>query len=110
MTIRIDDLTFECIIGILDHERLYPQRIVIDVEISYDYSDAFINYADVAAFIKEQMRREQYELIEEALGALQHSLKTAFPGIDALSLRITKPDILTDCRVSVAETYKFKKN
>lgn len=110
MTIRIDDLTFECIIGILEHERVHPQRVVVDVEITYDYSDAFINYADVAEHIKEIMRREAFELIEEALNALKHSLKEHFPGIATLNLRITKPDILPDCRVSVAETYKFKEN
>lgn len=107
MTITISDLTFDAIIGILDHERLTPQRVIVDTAITYSYAGEFINYADVAEHIKNEVRRKQFELIEEALESLRESLKTTFPRIETLTLQLSKPDILADCRVSVSETYKF---
>ena len=39
MTIHIEALTFDVIIGLLDFERDRPQRVIIDIEASYDYKD-----------------------------------------------------------------------
>ena len=36
MTIHVEALTFDVIIGLLDFERERPQRVIIDIEASYD--------------------------------------------------------------------------
>ena len=107
MTINIDDLAFECIIGILDFERLTPQRVNVNAEIIYDYQNKFIDYAKVTEHIKTSMKTKQFELIEEALISLQNSLKQDFKQIISLSLTISKPDILPDCRVSVTQILNY---
>jgi len=108
MTIAIRDLTFECIIGILDFERLQPQKVVIDARIDYDYAPGnFLDYAAVAAHLKTEMTAARFELIEEALHALTASLKAAFPAINGLELTLSKPDILPDCRVGVTQKTNF---
>ncbi len=108
MTIAIRALTFECIIGILDFERVTPQKVIVDAVITYDYvPGSFLDYAAVADHIKTQMRHGRFALIEEALDSLQNSLKTAFAAIKSLELTITKPDILPDCRVSVMQKSNF---
>lgn len=107
MTITIQALTFETIIGILDIERINKQRVKIDVTIEYVYSDTYIDYAAVSERIKTIMHREQFMLIEEALLSLKEALKADFPQIDSLTLAITKPDILPDCEVCVSEHYIF---
>ena len=107
MTIFIEDLKFQTIIGILDFERTTPQDVIINIEITYTYKDTFINYAEVASLIKSDMKKNKYHLIEDALKALGTKLKEKFPAIEKLSLKITKPSILPDCKVSVAEFYKF---
>ena len=107
MRIDIAALTFNTIIGILDHERTAPQRVVIDATFEYDFRGEYIDYADAAEQIKAIMIREKFELIEEALLMLKRQLKATYPSIDTLSLKISKPDILPDCVVSVSETYKF---
>ncbi len=107
MRIDICSLTFNAIIGILDHERTTAQRIVIDAALEYDFRGGFIDYADAAEHIKTIMIQEKFELIEEALLMLKKRLKASYPAIETLSLKITKPDILPDCEVSVSETYKF---
>jgi len=107
MTISIKNLTFETIIGILDFERTLKQRVIVDVIIEYEYSEAFINYADITEHIKIEMQKRKFTLLEEALLALKNSLKSNFPLIDTLNLQISKPDILDDCEVCVSESYKF---
>ncbi len=102
MTIHIEDLSFECILGILESERLHPQKIIINLEINYDYHDVFINYADVAALIQKTLIDNKYELIETALNDLFNFLTKEFPLIKKLYIKITKPDILPNCYVSVS--------
>ncbi len=108
MKILIENLTFETIIGILDFERVTPQKVQIDCIIHYHYSEGnFINYADVVAHIEATMEREKFELIETALEVLSLSLKALFPLISELSLTIRKPNILSNCTVGVQNNFIF---
>jgi len=106
--IAIEDLTFDAIIGILDFERVQTQKVVIQCIIEYSYTqENFINYADVASHIQNQILQEQFELLEDALVSLQSTLKAKFPLIQVLTLKISKPKILDNCVVSLQETFKF---
>ena len=107
MTIFIEDLKFQAIIGILDFERETAQDIIINLEIDYNYKDEFINYAEVSSHIKESMIQQRFLLIEDALSSLSKSLKKEFQEILRLNLKITKPSILPDCKVSVSKTSTF---
>ena len=107
MTIHVEDLKFQCVIGILDFEREAPQDVIINLEIKYDYVDKFINYAEVAELIKLTMTKSKFLLIEDALKDLSLKLKEKFLDINSLNLKITKPSILHDCKVSVSDIYKF---
>lgn len=108
MTIHIEDLTFDVIIGLLDFERDRPQRIILNLEASYDYSDnAFIDYADMVLLIQNELREKRYELLENALLGLRELLTTVYPNLRTLSLKISKPDILPDCTVSLSKTWDF---
>jgi len=107
MTIHIENLKFQTIIGILDFERVSPQDVIINLEIEYNYIDTFINYAEVSQEIKNIMKESKFLLIEEALLTLSSKLKIKFPLIDSLNLKITKPSILPDCVVSVSDFYNF---
>lgn len=108
MKILIEDLTFETIIGILDHERTSAQQVRIDCTIEYPYANGdFINYAEVVQIIENTMKREKFELIETALDVLGIMLKQHFPLIETLSLTIRKPDILPNCTVGVQKNFIF---
>lgn len=107
MTIDISDLEFETIIGILDFERTAKQRVRINCSIDYVYDKQFLDYALVTKHIERQMIENEFELIEEALLSLKESLKQEFPLILTLFLKISKPDILANCEVSLSETSKF---
>ncbi len=107
MTIYIEDLKFQTIIGILDFERITAQEVIINLQISYSYCNDFINYADVSELIQKTMKQKKYLLIEEALNDLSQILKENFSTIESLKLKITKPSILPNCKVSVEEFYAF---
>ena len=107
MTIHIEDLKFQTILGILDFERVTLQDVVINVEIEYIYVNTFINYAEISQRIKNIMIESKFLLIEDALTTLSHKLKKEFPLINLLKLKITKPSILPDCTVSVSDIFKF---
>jgi dihydroneopterin aldolase len=108
MTIHIEDLKFQCIIGILDFERTKPQDVIINIDIKYDYKDSFINYADIAERVKELMKKSDFLLIEDAIEAINLKLTKEYDSIENIFIKITKPSILKGCRVSVSNYYKSK--
>ncbi|PLY16360.1 dihydroneopterin aldolase [Sulfurimonas sp. CVO] len=106
MTIHIEDLKFQCIIGILDFERTTPQDVIINLTIEYNYKNNFINYADVVEIIKKTMIKSEFFLIEDALESLNLKLIKEYKAIKSINLKITKPSILPDCKVSVSNYCK----
>ena len=108
MKIHVENLTFDVIIGLLDFERDKPQRVIINLEASYDYSDdQFIDYADMVFLIQKELKEKRYALLENALLGLKELLYTSYPHLQTLSLKISKPDILTECTVSLSKTWNF---
>ncbi len=106
MTIHIEDLKFQCIIGILDFERVKPQDVIINIALEYEYQKSFINYADIVEIIKEMMIKSEFLLIEDALNGINLKLIKEFSTIKSINLKITKPSILPDCKVSLSNYYK----
>ncbi|HIP17786.1 MAG TPA: dihydroneopterin aldolase [Sulfurovum sp.] len=108
MTIHIESLTFEVIIGLLDFERERPQRVIVDLEASYDYTDAnFVNYAEMASDIASELKEKKYKLLEDALLGIKYKLHTDYPQLKKLQLKIAKPDILPECSVALSNTWEF---
>jgi len=101
MKIKIQNLTFDCIIGILPFERKTKQKVIINISFKYKFKDnEFINYADVASYIEKTIKNEEFLLIEDALLFVKKYLKSKY-SINKLKLSISKPNILDNCEVSV---------
>ena len=101
MKIKIENLTFNCIIGILPFEREKEQRVIINCSFKYDYKNQnFIDYSEVVSLIKKIMIKNRFELIEDALERVHKKLKSKYL-IKKLKITIKKPDILADCEVSI---------
>jgi len=108
MTIHIEDLALDVIIGLLDFERDRPQRVIINATVSYEYNnDNFIDYADTILVIQEKLKLERYKLLESALIGLKEVLHTTYPNIQTLYIKISKPDILPQCSVGLSKTWSF---
>ncbi len=108
MTIHIEDLTFDVIIGLLDFERVTPQKVIVNLQASYIYDhDKFINYADIVEIIKDKLTTERYKLLEDALLGLRDIISTTYPDIQTLEIKISKPDILSECIVSLSANWNI---
>jgi len=107
MTIHIEDLKFQTIIGILDFERQEEQEVIVNLIIEYEYKKEFINYAEVVELIQSTMIQSKFLLIEDALFNLSKLLKENFSLIDTLFIKITKPTIIKNAQVSVSQNYTF---
>ena len=111
MTIHIEELAFDTIIGILDFERITPQKIIINIKIEYLYeNNRFINYVDVIKLIEEQMLEKKYELLETAIDELTKYILLKYPQIQQLTLKIMKPNIIKNAKVSLSSTWNKIQN
>lgn len=102
MKILIEELTFNCIIGILDFERETAQKVVINLSFNYDYKDSssFIDYSKVVKNIENIMIEKKFELLEDAIIYIENYLNNSY-NISNLYIKISKPNILTNCIVSL---------
>jgi dihydroneopterin aldolase/2-amino-4-hydroxy-6-hydroxymethyldihydropteridine diphosphokinase len=95
--ILINDLRFESIIGVLDHERLAPQPLRVDVDIEVDLHDAgvsddleqTVHYGEVAVALANLARDTQYLLLER-LAQHMAEVVLSFPLVRAVELTLTK--------------------
>jgi dihydroneopterin aldolase len=108
MKILIEALECEVIIGLLDFEREHTQRVIVDLELSYNYSsETFIDYADLVLLIEKELKEKRYELLEEALLGVKTVICRAYPHILALTLKVAKPDIIPHCSVALSDSWTF---
>ncbi|MDD3463837.1 MAG: dihydroneopterin aldolase [Sulfurospirillaceae bacterium] len=111
MKIFIKNLIFEAIIGILQSERVTPQRVCFDLKISYKYkNNFFINYIDICEYITQDVQQKKYLLLEDALKKISKNLKKKYPQILKLSISVSKPDILQNATVGAILKVSYKKN
>ncbi|WP_458700820.1 dihydroneopterin aldolase [Sulfurospirillum sp. 1307] len=108
MTIYIENLTFDTIIGILPEEREVPQKVVVNCKIKYKYkNNKFINYVEIANLIEETIKEEKFLLIEDAILSILKKIKSNFKNITSIKLKISKPQILDKCDVCVEKYKKY---
>lgn len=79
MHVKIQNLTFNTIIGILPHERTQEQSVIVDCSFDYTYANGnFVDYSKVAQNIKELMKEKQFELLEDAVLYIKDYLKQRY--------------------------------
>lgn len=102
MKIEISDLTFKCIIGILDFERIKKQKVVINISFEYEFSkDLFIDYSEISNLVKSTMKQQKFLLLEDAILYIETLLQNNYK-ISYLKIKISKPNILKNCIVSLS--------
>ncbi|GAA7964087.1 dihydroneopterin aldolase [Helicobacter pylori] len=106
--VHIHNLVFETILGILEFERLKPQKISVDLDLFYTElpNKAYLDYMEIQEIIQNTMREKQYLLIEDALKDLSQILKTRYKEISELFLKISKLEISPNSQVGASvKTY-----
>lgn len=102
MTLHIEELKVQAVIGIFPEERLAPQTILIEGEFSYPFKGKYLDYVDIREFIVHSLQEGKFGLLEEALTAVHDGLKRQFSELSAVKLKFQKPDILSDCSVGAS--------
>ncbi|MFP6070153.1 dihydroneopterin aldolase [Helicobacter pylori] len=102
--VHIHNLVFETILGILEFERLKPQKICVNLDLFYTQlpSKAYLDYMEIQELIQKMMQEKQYLLIEDALKDLSHVLKTRYKEISELYLKISKLEISPNSQVGAS--------
>ncbi|MUU49527.1 FolB domain-containing protein [Helicobacter pylori] len=102
--VHIHNLVFETILGILEFERLKPQKISVNLDLFYMElpNKAYLDYMEIQEIIQNTMREKQYLLIEDALKDLSQILKTRYKEISELFLKISKLEISPNSQVGAS--------
>ncbi|WP_187897764.1 FolB domain-containing protein [Helicobacter pylori] len=110
--VHVHNLVFETILGILEFERLKPQKISVDLDLFYTElpSKAYLDYMEIQEIIQNTMQEEQYLLIEDALKDLSHVLKTHYSEISELYLKISKLEISPNSQVGASVKIYYETN
>ncbi|GAA8939402.1 dihydroneopterin aldolase [Helicobacter pylori] len=110
--VHIHNLVFETILGILEFERLKPQKISVDLDLFYTElpNKAYLDYMEIQEIIQKMMQEKQYLLIEDALKDLSHVLKTHYSEISELYLKISKLEISPNFQVGASVKIYYETN
>ncbi len=110
--VHVHNLVFETILGILEFERLKPQKISVDLDLFYTQlpSKAYLDYMEIQELIQKMVQEKQYLLIEDALKDLSHALKTRYSTISELYLKISKLEISPNSQVGASVKIRYESN
>ncbi len=110
--VHIHNLVFETILGILEFERLKPQKISVNLDLFYTQlpNKAYLDYIKIQELIQKMMQENQYFLIEDALKDLSHALKTRYSEISELHLKISKLEISPNSQVGASVKIRYESN
>ncbi|MCL2559145.1 MAG: dihydroneopterin aldolase [Turicibacter sp.] len=97
--INLNDLEFMAKHGVLESEKVTPQKFVVDVRIetdqvvtaaSTDCIDDALNYVGVSEVISEIMMTQQYDLIETIAMKISTVLVEKYDAVISVDTKVTK--------------------
>ncbi len=108
-TLTLTGLRFDANLGILESEKLAPQPIQVDAELSLgaqpllphdDDIHHVLDYRKVRRIIIDECTAEHVNLLETLIGKLAHRLMQ-LPGVLGVRVKIAKLEIFDDCEVAI---------
>ena len=108
-TLTLTGLRFNANLGILESEKLAPQPIQVDAELSLgaqpllphdDDIHHVLDYRKVRRIIIDECTAEHVNLLETLIGKLAHRLMQ-LPGVLGVRVKIAKLEIFDDCEVAI---------
>ena len=108
-TLTLTGLRFDANLGILAHEKISPQPIQVDAELSlgaqplepHDDDIAHVlDYRKVRQIIIDECTAEHVNLLETLIGKLAHRL-LQLPGVQGVRVKIAKLEIFDDCEAAI---------
>ena len=108
-TLTLTGLRFDANLGILEHEKIDPQPIQVDAELSLgvqplaprdDDISHVLDYRRVRQIIIDECTAEHVNLLESLIGKLCERL-LGLHGVLGVRVKITKLEIFDDCEVAI---------
>jgi dihydroneopterin aldolase len=108
-TLSLTGLRFDANLGILEFEKLAPQPIQVDAELSLgaqallpqdDDINSVLDYRKVRQIIINECTAEHVNLLETLIGKLANRLMQ-LPGVLGVRVKIAKLEIFDDCEVAI---------
>lgn len=101
-TLQVDHICFEAIVGVLPHERITPQPLVLGFSIELDIEpaarshalEATVNYAQLTQELCETVQTERFELLETLVLTLAEFALSKYPQLLSITVRCTKPQAI----------------
>ena len=98
------EIDIPCRIGVSEHEKKHPQRIIINIELELstevepinDRIDETLNYDVIYRDIKKISSSQHFNLVETLTYRIFIYLKT-LEKVSNLRINVSKPDIYEDC-------------
>ncbi len=106
IAVLIENLRFECIIGVLDFERERAQAVEVSAKF---VAGEFVDYGVVCADFRREFAARKFEFIEDALGFFAGFFADKFPTLKRLKIRVVKPQIIAGAQVGAQGSWKFKR-
>lgn len=108
LRITLENLCIKAIIGILPKERIHPQKLIINGTFDYFYvPNNFLDYRKLRLNLTDTLYNGKFFLLEEALLALKEKICKDFTNIQSFSITLTKPNIFSNCAVSLTMNFKL---
>ena len=100
--ILIEELSVNCIIGILSHERATPQKLLLNIVLEIDYDrvatsdrvENTVNYAEIADQISQLAIERQFQLVETMVATACQQILANHPTVNRVEVTARKPDIM----------------
>ena len=107
MEVFINDLRLNIIIGLLPHERIFAQEVVIDASFGCEDEELVVDYVKAILLIEGVLINNKFKTVEGALLKLEQEIKKTFPKILTLFLSIKKTKIIHKASVGARLERKY---
>ena len=118
-TLTLSGLRFDANLGILETEKIAPQPIQVDAELSLGLQPLLpadddimhvLDYRKVRKIIIDECTAEHVNLLETLIGKLANRLMQ-LPNVKGVRVKIAKLEIFADCEVAIrVETGQWNKD
>jgi dihydroneopterin aldolase len=101
--ISLVGMRFHVCVGILPHEREYPQTLEIDLRVRRnDTGDGVLDYRRLYELAAQRVTREPLEYLEDIATSLADDAM-ALPGVTGVRAAVRKPQVLVGGPLAYAE-------
>ena len=106
--VKIENIETQAVIGVYEFEWAAPQPLVLDLELTTDFNNAFasdalddaLNYDAITQTVRAFCEVSRYELLEALAGGIIRKVMDDYP-VDKVGVKIRKPKALKNALATI---------